>query len=211
MKRIVKKASERRQEIINAGRELFQTKEYEKVTMQELMERLNIEKWTMYHYFSSKEDLLEAVLEDLEDEELRKKEAVVITVIISSKGRNLNALDTMQILLTADTSSEDHEHILDMLHHPGNSKIHARQLGRYLTKLAPLYADVIEDGCTQGIFTTEHPLESAEFLLAGMQLITDAGIYPLNEEQPVERIKAFPTLVEGLLRAPKGSFSFLAE
>ena len=80
MKRTVKKASERRGEIINAARELFQTKEYEKVTMQELMDKLNIAKGTIYHYFSSKEELLEAVVEDLVDEELKKK-----------KGQSLNS------------------------------------------------------------------------------------------------------------------------
>ena len=207
MKRSVKKANEQREEIINTARELFQTKEYEKVTMQELMDTLNIVKGTIHHYFPSKEDLLEAVVEDLVDEELGKKE----DVMNSCKGRNLNALDTMQMLLTADTTSEDHEHILDMLHHPGNIKIRARQLGRYLTKLAPLYAAVIEDGCTQGIFRTEHPLESAEFLLAGIKFLTDVGLNPWNEEQLVQRAEAFPALVEAFLNAPKGSFSFLAE
>ena len=124
----MKKANEQREEIINAARELFQTKEYEKVTMQELVDTLNIVKGTIHHYFSSKKDLLEAVVEDLVDEELRKKE----DVMNSCKGRNLNALDTMQMLLTADIALEDHDHILDMLHHPGNIKIHARHLGGML-------------------------------------------------------------------------------
>ena len=157
--------------------------------------------------FSSKEELLEAIVEDLVDQELRKKEDVMNIC----KGRNLNALDTMQMLFTADSISKDHEHILDILHHSENIKMHARQLGRYLTKLAPLYAAVIEDGCTQGIFRTEHPLESAEFLLAGIKFLTDVGLNPWNEEQLVQRAEAFPALVEAFLNAPKGSFSFLAE
>jgi AcrR family transcriptional regulator len=79
MKRNVKKASERRGEIINAARQLFQTKENEKVTMQELMDTLNIEKSTIYRYFSSKEEVLEVVVEDLLDEKLRKKEETMST------------------------------------------------------------------------------------------------------------------------------------
>ena len=54
MKRTVKEASERREEIINAARKLFQTKEFEKVTMQELLDRLNIVKGSIYHYFPQK-------------------------------------------------------------------------------------------------------------------------------------------------------------
>ena len=89
MTRIVKKAGERRKEIIRAARKLFRTKEYDKTTMQELMDKLNIAKGTIYHYFSSKEELLDAVVEELVNEEL----------------------------------------------------------GRYLIRLAPIYADVIKEGC----------------------------------------------------------------
>lgn len=207
MTRTVKKAHERREEIINAALELFQTKEYDKTTMQELMDKLNIAKGTIYHYFASKEELLEAVVEDIVDKELKKKEAL----IKSSGFRGLNALQKMQTLATSDTLAEEHEQILEKLHHPGNTIMHARQLGRYLTKLAPLYADVIEEGCTQGIFTTDHPLECAEFLLAGIQYLTDVGFYPWSKDELARRMAAFPSLVEAQLRAPKGSFSFLAE
>lgn len=207
MARTVKKADVRRSEIIAAATELFQTQEYDKVTMQTLMERLNIAKGTIYHYFSSKEELLEAVVEELIDEELRKKE----TFMNSNKGRNLNAMHKLQMLIASDTMVESHEHILDMLHHPGNIRLHARQLGRLLTELAPLYAEIIAEGCEQGLFTTEYPLECAEFMLAGVQFLTDMGFYPWSEEQLTRRMAAFPALLESLLNAPKGTFNFLTE
>jgi AcrR family transcriptional regulator len=207
MARTVKKAAERRKEIINAARELFQTKTYEEVTMQELMEKLNIAKGTIYHYFSSKEDLLEAVVEDIIDEELRHKEEFMS----SQKGRHLNAMHKLQKLITSGRVAEDHEHILNMLHQPGNIKMHARQLGRFLTKLAPMYAEFIVEGCEQGMFSTEYPLECAEFMLAGAQFLTDVGFYPWSEEQMARRMAALPSLLESLLCAPKGSFDFLIE
>jgi AcrR family transcriptional regulator len=79
MKRNVKKASERRGEIINVARKFFQTNENEKVTMQELMDTINIEKSTIYRYFSSKEEVLEVVVEDLLNEKLRKKAETMST------------------------------------------------------------------------------------------------------------------------------------
>jgi AcrR family transcriptional regulator len=207
MKRIVKKAAERRKEIILAARELFQTKTYEEVTMQELMEKLNIAKGTIYHHFSSKEELLEAVVEDIIDEELSKKEEFMA----GQKGRDLNAMQKLQRLILSGRVAEDHEHIHDKLHQPANIRMHARQLGRFLTKLAPMYAELIAEGCEQGMFRTEHPLECAEFMLAGAQFLTDVGFYPWSEEQIVRRMAALPSLLESLLRAPKGSFDFLIE
>ena len=207
MTRTIKKPDERRKEIIQAARELFQTKEYDKTTMQGVMDKLNIAKGTIYHYFSSKEELLEAVVEQLVDEELQRKKRLMK----STRFRDLNALEKIRVLATSDTMAEENEQILENLHHAGNTLMHTRQLGRYLIKLAPVFAAVFEEGCNQGIFKTDHPLECAEFMLAGIQFLTDAGFYPWSEAQLARRMAAFPALVEAQLGAPKGSFSFLAE
>ena len=207
MTRTVKKPDERREEIIKAARELFHSKEYDKATMQELMKTLNIAKGTIYHYFSSKEELLEAVVEDLMDEELAKKNKLVK----ESRRKKLNAVETIRFLSTQDRMAEENEEILDMLHQPGNIILHARQLGRYLTRLAPIYAAVIEEGCEQGMFKTDHPLECAEFLLAGIRFLTDVGFYPWTQEEIARRMAAFPSLLEDLLSAPEGAFDFLVE
>ena len=65
MARIIKKPTERRSDIVNAARYLFQSKEYDKTTMQDVMDYLGIAKGTIYHYFESKEAILEAVIEDI--------------------------------------------------------------------------------------------------------------------------------------------------
>jgi AcrR family transcriptional regulator len=207
MARIVKKPDVRREEIIKAAGELFHAKEYDKATMQDLMKELNIAKGTIYHYFSSKEDLLEAVVEGLIDEELKKKEKLHA----DCRRKNLDALQTIRLLATADQMAKENEQILEVLHQPGNIVMHARQLGRYLTKLAPIYGAVIEEGCARGILKTDHPLECAEFLLAGIQFLTDVGFYPWTKEEIARRMAAFPSLLEDLLSAPAGSFNFLVE
>jgi len=207
MKRIVKKPEERKEEIITAARELFLEKDYDTMTMKDVMQKLNIAKGTIYHYFSSKEALLEAVVEDLVDEELTRK----IQLVENCRSQNLNALEKFRLLTTTDTIADENEKILENLHLPGNTLMHTRQLGRYLQKLAPVFASVIQEGCEQGIFRTDHPLESAEFLLAGFQFLTDVGFYPWTETQISRRIKAFPALIEAQLNAPEGSFSYLAD
>jgi len=203
MVRIVKKASERRQEIINAAREHFQTQDYKKITMQDLMKKLNIAKGTIYHHFTSKSEILEAVVEDMVDEELVRKQDLL------RKHQNLKALEKLTLLITESSMADDNEKLLENLHHPENSEIHTRQLARLLLKIAPLFASVISEGCEQGVFKTRHPLECAEFLLAGVQFLTDIGFYPWDEEQLHRRAEAFPFLIETLLGAPTGSFDFL--
>lgn len=204
MPRTVKKPEERRQEIITAARELFMTKEYKDTSMRDVMEMLGIAKGTIYHYFTSKEHLLEAVVEDIIEEDIERRQALMEEV-------SGTALEKMRILLTSSSMSEGHDNILNHLHDPGNVGMHTRLLAVAVQRQALLYADLIQQGCDEGIFATPYPLECAEFLLAGVQFLTDMGIFPWTEETLMRRAMAIPALIEAQLKAPPGSFDFMLE
>ena len=201
MARIVKKPLQRRAEILEAARHLFQTKEYEKATLQDVMDHLGIAKGTIYHYFKSKEELLEAVIEDIVNKHFEKMEAL----LQEAKG---NALEKMQALIEAGNEVAPPP-VLEQLHKKGNEAMHTRLLATTLIKQAPLYAKLIQQGCEEGIFRTDSPLESAEFILSAVQFLTDLGIYPWTKEDLARRAQAFPHLIEQQLQAPPGSFRFL--
>lgn len=192
----------RRNEILKVARSLFLNKDYEKTTMVDIMDTLGIAKGTIYHYFSSKEALFEAVIEDIVEENVTHMEALV-------KNSPKNALEKIELLVNAGTISQENEKILEQLHKPANGALHSRLLAAALTKQAPLYAKVIQQGCDEGVFQTKVPLECAEFILSAIQFLTDIGIYPWTEEDLKRRIQAFPSLIEQLLNAPHGSFQFL--
>jgi len=198
------KTVNRREEILKVASNLFQIKNYDKTTMQDVMDALGIAKGTIYHYFKSKEELLEAVIEDIVEKSIEQMQALMK----ESKG---NALQKMKLLVKAGNMSEDNKNILDHLHKPVNDAMHSRLLAALLIKQAPLYAEIIQQGCDEGIFETETPLECAEFILSAIQFLTDMGIYPWTQEDLKRRIQAFPKLIEKLLQAPPGSFQFLIE
>lgn len=204
MVRVVKKPEERRREIVSTSRNLFLKQGYESTTMQDVMTKLGIAKGTAYHYFKSKENLLEAVVEDMVAEYM----VVVEKALKESQG---NALDKMRVLVSAGRITPREKETLDKLHQPGNMGMHVRLLAFTLSRLAPLYASVISQGCKEGHFRTENPLECAEILLAGIQFVTDIGYYPWSQQDLERRTKAIPALIEDLLHAAKGSFSFLFE
>lgn len=202
MTRTVKNPENRKQEIISAAKDLFLKNEYEKTSMQDIITQLGIAKGTIYHYFNSKEELLDAVVENTVAEYIEKLKAV----LDKTQG---NALNRMRILIASGNVADEQSETLKQLHRPGNVALHTRQLAVTFAKMAPLIAKVIEEGCKEGVFKTEHPLESAELLLSGIQFLIDVGVYPWKEEDLLRRSKAIPSLVEAQLNAPKGSFSFL--
>jgi AcrR family transcriptional regulator len=202
MVRIVKKAEVRRAEIIHAARALLQAKEVDKMTMQDVMDDLGIAKGTIYHYFKSKEELLEAVVVNIVDEATAQMQAI----LDETKG---NALEKMSRLIRAGNVSADNDKVLEQLHSPANREMHVRLLAVALIKQAPLYARLFQQGCDEGLFQTDNPLECAEFILAGIQFITDEGIYPWTPEDLRRRAQAVPALMEAQLKAAPGSFQSL--
>jgi len=202
MTRTVKKPEQRRQEIIKATRFLFSTRDYDKTTMQDVIDHLGIAKGTIYYYFKSKEELLEAVVHDIIDDSLTHMQSV----LAQTSG---NALEKIRQLVLAGSVSEDNEDILDQLHRPANRGMHAALLAVAIEKQAPLYAALFQQGCEEGLFHTDTPLETAEFLLTAAQFLTDQGIYPWSAEPLARRSKALPALFETQLKAQPGSFQYV--
>lgn len=196
------KTINRRKEIIKVARNLFLTKDYDKTTMVDIMEALEIAKGTIYHYFNSKEALFSAVIEDIVEENINQMSRLI-------KKSSTNALEKIQLVVNAGNISQENGKIVEQLHKPTNDALHSRLLAATLMKQAPIYAEIIQQGCDEGIFKTEAPLECAEFILSALQFLTDIGIYPWTRKDLKRRIQAFPILIEQLLQAPSGSFQFL--
>lgn len=202
MVRTVKKPAVRRQEIVETAQFLFQTQEYDKTTMQDVVDKVGIAKGSIYHYFKSKEELLEAVIGNLVDQDIARKQLLM-------KKTQGNALKKIRKLIELDSLAVSNNSILKHLHQPGNIGMHARLLAVTLNKEAPLYGQLIRQGCNEGIFQTDHPLECAEFILSGIQFLTDVGIYPWPKNDLLRRAQAIPSLIEAQLKAPKRSFQFM--
>ena len=190
--------SPRKSEIIQTACQLFLAKGYASTTMQDIMKSLDVAKGTIYHYFESKEAILEAVLDEMVGTMTEKMQKIHV------QG---NALEKMRALIEAGNVAGDE--LIQHLHRPGNEMLHTRLLAKVVLRQAPIYAQLIEEGCKEGIFDTTAPLEYAEWLLAGIQFLVDMGIYPWSPNDLKRRIEAFPKLIEQHLHAPSGSFDFL--
>ena len=202
MVRVVKKPQERRAEIVNAARKLFKAQGYENTTMQDVMNHLAIAKGTIYHYFKSKEELLEAVVREI----VNLNFAEMTEALENARG---NALKKFKLLVKKGNISGENQDLLEQLHRKNNQAMHCRILAETISKQATLYAKVIEQGCKEKLFKTDKPLECAEFSLSGIQFLTDVGFYPWSDEEIARRLKAFPKLLEQLFGAQAGAFKFL--
>ena len=63
-----KPAEIRREEILDAAQELFESKGYEQTSTTDIMKKVGIAKGTLYYHFASKEEILDALLDEMTDQ-----------------------------------------------------------------------------------------------------------------------------------------------
>lgn len=62
--RIVKEASVRRNEILDAAEQLFVTKGFDETSTNDILEQVGIARGTLYYHFKSKEKILDAMIRE---------------------------------------------------------------------------------------------------------------------------------------------------
>jgi len=187
--RVTKPVEERRQEIINTARLMFTENGFDKTQMADISKKMNVAAGTVYHYFKSKTDLLYAVIDELTDENKKKKQRL----LNESEG---SALDHLRYILTAFENGE--------LHGESNSSFLSdpATIQYYLAKMAssylPIFSSLIEKGNADGSWDLEYPTETAVFILQGM-----AGVMAKEQERkdsPQEKSKRIKTYTKFILR-----------
>ena len=71
MARVIKAYEERKAEMVAAAWRLFSENGYDQTTVNAIIESLGVSKGTFYHYFTSKEDILNAVVKTMTQEGLK--------------------------------------------------------------------------------------------------------------------------------------------
>src|ERR1044072_4052256 len=92
MARIVKEEeyTARRNEILDAALQLVYSKGYDKMTIQDILDELHMSKGAFYHYFDSKADVLQAMIERMVVEQV---EPLLLSAV---QDPHLTALEKLQ-------------------------------------------------------------------------------------------------------------------
>ena len=75
--RIVKEYEERRKEILETAERLFITKGYTKTTVNDILKEIGIAKGTFYHYFKSKEEVMDEIIMRIIKEDVAKAKVII--------------------------------------------------------------------------------------------------------------------------------------
>lgn len=205
MVRIVKSHDVRKKEILDTALELFQSVGYSKTTVKEIIKRVGIAKGTFYHYFSSKQEVLSLLADNIVNLMAESAQSIADNTEIS-------ALEKVKMILRGNNPTFDEGYeVANFLHLPENRELHERINTQIILLFSPILAKIIEQGQLEGVFRVEKPLETVQFLLAGSIFIFNTTLFNWTRTQVGALSAAMQSIIECSLGLKQGAFSFLAE
>ncbi len=160
----------RRDAFVDVAQRLIQTRGYEGFSIQDVLDELDASKGAFYHYFESKGDLLEAVIDRMADGVALGWADLMARPGLSATERLEGAFSTaaqfkaarrdLVLAVLESWLSDDNAIVRDKLR---------RLVARRMT---PILVEIVRQGVASGEFTARHPDETARFIVA---LIQGAG------------------------------------
>ena len=197
--------------MVAAAWSLFSKNGYDQTTVNAIIEKLGVSKGTFYHYFTSKEDILNAVAERMTREGLKAVRPVL-------EDETLPAIDKLNQFIKAArawrlANIDAIKGIVRVLYRDENIIIRHKLHTYSVALTAPLLAKLIEQGVEEGVFNNAYPHECAELLLHLGNTIgeTNARLFmglesgPDHLEQIKRNIDIYCDMLERLLGASRGT------
>jgi AcrR family transcriptional regulator len=203
MARTSKNPDDRKLEIIEVAERLFRENGFKKTSVDAIIQAMGVAKGTFYYYFKSKDAVLEAIVNRTLDQVVEMAQQV-------ADEPALNALAKMQMLLSnSHIGGEDTTEKAEYLHLPENRELHEATNIQTVLRLSPVFAQIVEQGNREGVFSVERPLETIQFLLASSQFLLDGDMFHFTADEIRRRRLSMQDMIEKSLSAAPGSFGFM--
>ena len=196
--RVVKSAQERKNEILDVAEQLFAEKGFDNASTNDIINRIGIARGTLYHHFSSKEEILDAIVERMTRQGIARAADIVTKKEVPIFERLTLAI--MALNISQGAASE----VFDQIHRPQNALLHQKMQERLLSGVVPLITGLIEEGNKTGIFDSKYPAHAAEMIMIYSTVAFDE-LLNLTEEDIQLKGMALAFHAERLLGAKENS------
>jgi TetR/AcrR family transcriptional repressor of nem operon len=211
MARIVKEHAVRRSEILDVAQRLIYTKGYEQMTIQDMLDNLQISKGAFYHYFDSKQALLETIIERMQKEVEQLLLPIVQDPVLPPLEKLQRFFDTLNRWKTAQKAF--FLALLRVWYADDNAIVRQKVRAASVKWLTPWLSVIIRQGIQEGVLTTSYPEQVGEVVLSlvldlgetlgGLLLLFEPERTDLHSIESI--VAAYTDALERTLGAPGGS------
>lgn len=194
------------EQILNALQTLLTQKNIQDISVSDIAQAAGIGKGSIYYYFSSKNAILDALIERNYSNTLKTAKQLAMQTDVSpftrmamifQACRNSSAEFLAQNRMT--TSADDTEHAF----------LHQKYIHYLVTELKPALTQIICQGIEDGSIHFDYPEALAEIVLIVLTVKFDNTLLPSTDEEIDYMISGLISLIEKGTDNPAGSLNFL--
>jgi len=213
-KRSIKAYTERRNEILAVAGKLFFRNGYDATSVEAIIREAEISKGAFYHYFSSKDELLDTLA-------LERAQAAFTVIDEQVFANDLNAIDRMILYFSLSKSwkLENRELLMAIsrvLLSPQNIMMRERFFDKQRAIAKPTLTRIVRQGVEEKLFTSPYPDDIADILfsLFGtasvdiLSLSLEVYDHPENISVMLHKMEVLQNVFERILGTPEGSIVF---
>ncbi|HEX9091864.1 MAG TPA: TetR/AcrR family transcriptional regulator [Anaerolineales bacterium] len=183
MARIVKQEDydSRRNTILEAAQRLVYTKGYEQMSIQDILYAVQISKGAFYHYFNSKQALMEGLIERMSVQGVQVLAPIAHDEHLSATEKLLRMFDQGSRWKAARK-----DYLLTLVkvwYADENAVLRLKSQAAVISLVAPLFNRIISQGVEEGVFHTSHPEQASEIVFSLLQGMGDAMIKLLAQPE----------------------------
>jgi AcrR family transcriptional regulator len=207
----------RREAFLDVAQRLVQTKGYDAMSIQDVLNELEASKGAFYHYFDSKQALLEAIVERFADGAL-----AALAPVLGDP--SLPAVQKMERVFAGIGSWKAAQKdlvfaIVEIWRSDGNAIVREKLRRLSVSRMVPLFSTVVKQGIDEGSFNASTPDETAQVLVALMLGFQERAIDlfvarqagTITFETVRRTIASLTEAIERILGIPQGSLTLMDE
>ena len=215
MARTVKDPEDRRKELLDIAQSYFYQKGYAATSVADIIQTAGIAKGTFYHYFASKEDMLNHLIERISNQAL-----FIMDEIIHDS--SLNALEKLnqsfgEIGHFKTENKETLLLIMQALYNDENIVLRHKMLHKNLKTIMPEFAKIIHQGIEEQLFDTQYPDQVGDLIFTLMGGVgEEVALLILNSpkgdqlyDELDEKYAILENTIERILGAKEGSIQLV--
>lgn len=176
------------------------------ITINLIAKEAEIGKGSIYYYFRSKDEIINAVIE-----RCYKK---AIHEYFRAVNNYLTAVEKIKCLFQSMIKKEFHDNqqnFIIALHLNEDILLHNKMKQVAIDEVSPILTEILKQGVAEGSMQTDTPEESAEIIVGVLTFLLDDFSSTIDTHRTYNKLKILANVLETCLRTAEGSFNFLYE
>ena len=191
--------------ILDSMQRLMQKKDTRSISVSEIAKEAGIGKGSIYYYFKSKEEIVDAVIERSYSDAIQKAKELV-------QDPALDAQTKMEIIFQTcrDSSVElSRQEAGSYMERQQSALLHQQYIYIMIRNLRPILADIIRQGNQEGTITCSSPEEVAEIVLIILTIKFDTYLSNADAAQIQSTLDVFTYMLETSFHIEKGGLDYI--